>query len=156
MSQVSGVGGTVTSSAVHGAVNEHYDQKDRYFDGIQMAQGNPMNNRFAPQELAKVTNLLQDDVCEHKRIRLMCDLCTSRERKTGIHTALDFTARVPINMLLEPDLYKKSVNPELQYKLNNLTTLIADQQDTVVMLSENQRRMNELRRSAMVFSPLFK
>ncbi len=61
-----------------------------------------------------------------------------------------FVSNVPINMLLEPSLYKQTMDSDLETKLLHLTTMIADQRDTVMQLTENQRRMDELRALALV------
>ena len=53
-------------------------------------------------------------------------------------------------MLLEPSVHAATMSADLEAKLLSLATSVADQGDTIVMLSENQRRIDQLRALALV------
>ena len=61
-----------------------------------------------------------------------------------------FVSHVPISMLLEPELADKALTGDMEGRLLQLATMAANQRDTVMMLTENQRRMDELRAGALV------
>ena len=48
-------GAQVGQSTVMSEVNQHFDANDRFFQGIQLAPGNSLNN-LKPVELATVVN----------------------------------------------------------------------------------------------------
>ncbi len=71
----------------------------------------------------------------------------------GSNYSVDFISHVPVSMLLEPDAFKASDDPDLENKLLTLTTTMANQRDSIMMLMENQRRINQLRATSLVRIP---
>jgi hypothetical protein len=57
---------------------------------------------------------------------------------------------VPVSMGLEPEIHKATMNPDLESKLLFLTTAVVNQADTIAMLTENQRRIDQLRALSLV------
>lgn len=78
---------------------------------------------------------------------------TARAGTTPAAT-LDFSIDVPVSMLLEPSVHAATMSADLEAKLLSLATSVANQGDTIVMLSENQRRIDQLRALALVLAPL--
>lgn len=75
---------------------------------------------------------------------------TKEPRKGGDANVVDFISRVPVSMLLEEEQHRETRDPALEDKLLQLATTMANQRDTVMMLMENQRRIDQLRASALV------